>query len=397
MKAKGCKDFHCCGNWARTGSEDQVQGRMDNVECLVIGAGVVGLGVARALARRGREVVIAEAAGLVGSETSSRNSEVIHAGIYYPAGSLKARLCVAGKEALYAYVAERHVAHKRCGKLIVAADESQIADLEALKKKAEANGVHDLQWLTREQALALEPHLHCTAALLSPSTGIIDSHGLMLAYQGEAEEHGAMLALNAPVIRGEVANDGIIIETGGAEPMTLKARLVVNSAGFAAQGIAAKIAGVRPDSIPATYYAKGNYFILSGVKPPFSRLIYPIPTPGGLGTHVTIDMGGQMRFGPDVEWIDTVDYKVDPARGDSFYAAVRQYWPGLPDGAIQPGYAGIRPKLSRAGGKGDDFLIQGPEQNGAPGLINLYGIESPGLTASLSIGDYVADLADSIA
>lgn len=372
---------------------------MDSVECLVIGAGVVGLSVARALAKRGREVVIAEAADLIGSETSSRNSEVIHAGIYYPAGSLKARLCVEGKQALYAYCEERHVGHKRCGKLIVAADESQIAGLEELKKKAEANGVTDLQWLTREQAIALEPNLHCVAALLSPSTGIIDSHGLMLAYQGEAEEHGAMLALGAPVIRGQAANDGIVIETGGNDPMVLKAKLVINAAGFAAQGIAARIDGVRAESIPGCYYAKGNYFVLSGVKVPFSRLIYPIPTPGGLGTHVTIDMGGQMRFGPDVEWIETVDYAVDPSRGDSFYAAVRQYWPGLPDGAIQPGYAGIRPKLSRGGNakSADDFLIQGPNDNGVAGLINLYGIESPGLTASLSLGDYIADMVDKIA
>ncbi|MFN3399234.1 MAG: NAD(P)/FAD-dependent oxidoreductase [Ferrovibrio sp.] len=372
---------------------------MDSVECLVIGAGVVGLGIARALARRGREVVIAEAADLIGSETSSRNSEVIHAGIYYPAGSLKAKLCVEGKQALYAYCEERHVGHKRCGKLIVATDDSQIVELEALKKKAEANGVHDLQWLTRDEALALEPQLHCVAALLSPSTGIIDSHGLMLAYQGEAEEHGAMLALGAPVVRGEAVNDGIVIETGGADPMTLKARIVVNAAGFAAQGIAAKIQGVRPESIPGCYYAKGNYFVLSGVKVPFSRLIYPIPTPGGLGTHVTIDMGGQMRFGPDVEWIDAIDYKVDPARGDSFYAAVREYWPGLPDGSIQPGYSGIRPKLSRGGNAktGDDFIIQGPSLNGVAGLINLFGIESPGLTASLSIGEMVADMADGLA
>jgi L-2-hydroxyglutarate oxidase LhgO len=372
---------------------------MDSVETLVIGAGVVGLAVARSLARRGREVVIAEAAGLIGSETSSRNSEVIHAGIYYPAGSLKARLCVEGKQALYAYCAERGVAHNRCGKLIVATGDDQIAGLTELKKKAEANGVDDLQWLTREQALALEPQLHCVAALLSPSTGIIDSHGLMLAYQGEAEDNGAMLALNAPVIRGEAANDGIVIETGGPDAMRLRARLVVNAAGFAAQGIAAKIAGIRPDSIPGCYYAKGNYFVLTGVKPPFSHLIYPIPTPGGLGTHVTIDMGGQMRFGPDVEWIDAVDYSVDPGRGDSFYAAVREYWPGLPDGAIQPGYAGIRPKLSRgaSGKSADDFIIQGPEQNGVAGLINLFGIESPGLTASLSIGEAVAALADTLA
>ncbi|WP_374299649.1 NAD(P)/FAD-dependent oxidoreductase [Ferrovibrio sp.] len=367
---------------------------MDTVECLVIGAGVVGLGVARALARRGREVVIVEAAGLIGSETSSRNSEVIHAGIYYPARSLKARLCVDGKQALYAYCAERGIAHKRCGKLIVAADDAQIADLEALKKKAEANGVDDLQWLTRDQALALEPQLHCVAALLSPSTGIIDSHGLMLAYLGEAEEHGAMLALGSPVLRGTATNDGIVIETGGQDPMQLKARLVINAAGLSAQRIAASIDGIRTDSVPGCYYAKGNYFILSGMKPPFSRLIYPVPEPGGLGTHVTIDLGGQMRFGPDVEWIDAIDYAVDPARGEKFYAAVRRYWPGLPDGAIQPGYAGIRPKLSPSGGKADDFVIHGPEQTGLPGLINLFGIESPGLTASLALGEYVADLAE---
>ncbi len=368
--------------------------QMDTVECLVIGAGVVGLSVARALARRGREVVIAEAADLIGSETSSRNSEVIHAGIYYPAGSLKARFCVAGKQALYAYCAERGIAHRRCGKLIVAADDAQIADLEVLKQKAVANGVADLQWLSRDQALALEPQLHCVAALLSPSTGIIDSHGLMLAFQGEAEDHGAMLALSSPVLRGAAANDGIVIETGGREPMRLKARLVINAAGLSAQRIAASIEGIRAESVPGCHYAKGNYFILSGMKPPFSRLIYPVPEPGGLGTHVTIDLGGQMRFGPDVEWVKSIDYAVDPARGEKFYAAVRRYWPGLPDGAIQPGYAGIRPKLSPSGGKADDFVIHGPEQTGLPGLINLFGIESPGLTASLALGDYVADLAE---
>lgn len=368
--------------------------QMDTVECLVIGAGVAGLSVARALARRGREVVIVEAADLIGSETSSRNSEVIHAGIYYPAGSLKARFCVAGKQALYAYCAERGIAHRRCGKLIVAADDAQIADLEALKKKAEANGVDDLQWLSRDQALALEPQLHCVAALLSPSTGIIDSHGLMLAFQGEAEEHGAMLALGSPVLRGAAANDGIVIETGGRDPMRLKARLVINAAGLSAQRIAASIEGIRAESVPGCYYAKGNYFILSGMKPPFSRLIYPVPESGGLGTHVTIDLGGQMRFGPDVEWVESIDYAVDPARGEKFYAAVRRYWPGLPDGAIQPGYAGIRPKLSPSGGKADDFVIHGPEQTGLPGLINLFGIESPGLTASPALGDYVADLAE---
>lgn len=367
---------------------------MEQVECLVVGAGVVGLAVARALARRGREVVIAEATRLIGSETSSRNSEVIHAGIYYPAGSLKARLCVDGKHALYAYCEERGIAYRRCGKLIVATDDSQTADLEALKEKAAANGVDDLQWLSREQAQALEPELHCIAALLSPSTGIIDSHGLMLAFRGEAEEHGAMLAFGSPVERGAVEKDGIAIQTGGAEPMRLKARFVVNAAGLSAQTVAGGIDGLRPDSVPGCHYAKGNYFVLTGMKSPFQHLIYPVPEPGGLGTHVTIDLSGQTRFGPDVEWTDRIDYTVDPARGERFYAAVRRYWPGLPDGAIQPGYAGIRPKLSAGGGKGDDFVIQGPETHGAPGLINLFGIESPGLTASLAIGDYVADIVD---
>ncbi|HEX6957773.1 MAG TPA: NAD(P)/FAD-dependent oxidoreductase [Ferrovibrio sp.] len=370
---------------------------MEQIECLVIGAGVVGLGIARSLARRGREVIVAEATALIGSETSSRNSEVIHAGIYYPAGSLKARLCVSGKQMLYAYCEERGVAYRRCGKLIVAASEDQIRELETLKAKAAANGVDDLEWLSRAQALALEPHLHCVAALLSPSTGIIDSHGLMLAFQGEAEDHGAMLAFNAPVLGGTVENDGIAIEIGGADPIRIKARHVINAAGFAAQSIAGRINGVRPDSVPGCHYAKGNYFMLSGMKPPFSRLIYPVPEPGGLGTHVTIDLGGQMRFGPDVEWVDKPDYTVDPARGEKFYAAVRRYWPGLPDGAIQPGYAGIRPKLSPAGGKGGDFVIQGPDRNGAPGLINLFGIESPGLTGSLAIGELVADMVDEAA
>lgn len=365
---------------------------MDSVECLVIGAGVVGLAVARELARRGREVVIVEAADAFGTETSSRNSEVIHAGIYYAKDSLKARLCVAGRDALYAYCAERGVEARRIGKLIVATDAAQNDELAALKLKAEANGVNDLCWLSAAEAQALEPALYCTAALLSPSTGIIDSHGLMLAYLGEAEEHGAMLALNAPVLGGRLRDDGSFeIETGGPDAMRLAAKYVVNAAGLQAQHVARSLSGPRPDLIPGSYYAKGNYFVLSGSKPPFSRLIYPVPEPGGLGTHVTVDLGGQMRFGPDVEWIDGIDYRVDPARGEKFYAAVRRYWPGLPDGAIQPGYAGIRPKLSPGGGKTDDFVIHGRAEHGAPGLIHLFGIESPGLTASLALASLVAD------
>lgn len=367
---------------------------METVETLVIGAGVVGLSVARALSRQGHEVVIAEAADAFGTETSARNSEVIHAGIYYPTGSLKARLCVAGRDALYAYCAASKVQARRIGKLIVATDSSQEPELRAIQRKAAENGVNDLLWLTAAEARALEPELHCTAALLSPSTGIIDSHGLMLSYLGEAEANGAMLALKSPVLGGAITDAGIVLDIGGTTPMRLQARHVINAAGLQAQIIARKIQGLAPETIPPNFYAKGNYFVLSGVKPPFSRLVYPVPEPGGLGIHVTLDLAGQMRFGPDVQWIDHLDYdySVDPARGEKFYAAVRRYWPALPDGAIQPGYAGIRPKLSHGGSKADDFVIQGRAIHGVRGLINLFGIESPGLTSSLALGHYVADL-----
>jgi len=370
---------------------------METVETLVIGAGVVGLAVARILALAGHEVVIAEAAEAFGTETSARNSEVIHAGIYYAKDSLKARLCVAGREALYRYCAERGVTARRVGKLIVATDPGQEPELRQLQARAAANGVTDLRWLSATEAQALEPQLACTAALLSPSTGIIDSHGLMLACLGEAEDHGAMLALHAPVQAGHVEADGMVLEFGGPAPMKLKARHVVNAAGLQAQAVANRIRGLRPGSVPPCHYAKGNYFVLSGIRAPFTRLIYPVPEPGGLGTHVTLDLAGQMRFGPDVEWIERIDYSVDPARGDRFYSAVRRYWPGLPDGAIQPGYAGIRPKLSRpghgaSGGAADDFMVQGRAAHGVRGLINLFGIESPGLTASLALADHVAAL-----
>lgn len=364
---------------------------MEQVACVVVGAGVVGLAVAREMARRGHETVVLEAADGIGSETSSRNSEVVHAGIYYAKDSLKARFCVTGREMLYAFCAAHGVAAPRIGKLIVATDPGQEADLRAIQAKAAANGVTDLRWLTAAEAIALEPALHCTAALLSPSTGIVDSHAFMLALQGDAEADGAVFAFNTPMAGGRAAKDGIEVFTGGAEPMRLKARCVVNAAGLAAQALAREIQGVLPGSVPPIHYAKGNYFILSGMKPPFSRLIYPVPEPGGLGTHVTLDLAGQMRFGPDVEWIETIDYRVDPARGERFYAAVRRYWPGLLDGAIQPGYAGIRPKLSPAGSAADDFVVQGAADHGVRGLINLFGIESPGLTASLALAEHVAD------
>jgi len=364
----------------------------ETVDCVVIGAGVVGLAVARALALAGREVIVVEAAEGVGTETSSRNSEVIHAGIYYPKGSLMARACVAGRRLLYAYCAEHGVSHRNCGKLIVATDGAESGKLAEIKGRAEANGVEGMQLLTATEAQALEPNLSCAAALLSPSTGIVDSHSYMLALQGDAEGRGAMFAFHSPVMQGRVGDDGVAIEVGGAEPMNLRCRLVVNAAGLHAPGLAKKIAGMPSDRVPPAYYAKGNYFTLAG-RSPFSRLIYPVPVPGGLGVHITVDLGGQAKFGPDVEWIDAIDYTVDPHRADKFYAAVRRYWPDLKDGTLQPGYAGIRPKIVPRGAPAQDFVVQGPADHGVPGLINLFGIESPGLTASLALAEQVRDIA----
>ncbi|HEX2566505.1 MAG TPA: NAD(P)/FAD-dependent oxidoreductase [Burkholderiales bacterium] len=357
----------------------------EQVDCAVIGAGVVGLAVARALALRGREVVILEAEDAFGTHTSSRNSEVIHAGIYYPKNSLKARACVEGKTLLYEYCVSHGVPHKRCGKLIVAADDSQLPELRAIQEKAHANGVTDVVPFTQAQALALEPQVRCVAALYSPSTGIIDSHALMLAYLGEAEDHGAMLALKSPLIGGEITGDGIVLH---ASEMTVKARSVVNSAGLRAPSVAKSIEGFPAEFVPKELYAKGNYYTLAG-RSPFSRLVYPIPEPGGLGVHVTLDLAGQARFGPDVEWIDRIGYDVDLRRAERFYAAIRRYWPGLPDGALAPGYAGIRPKTAGPGEPAPDFDIQGPRQHGIPGLVHLFGIESPGLTASLALAEMV--------
>jgi L-2-hydroxyglutarate oxidase LhgO len=367
---------------------------MDRVDCVVIGAGVVGLAVARELALQGREVIVLEAANAIGTGTSSRNSEVIHAGIYYPAGSLKARLCVEGKQLLYAYCAERGIAHRRCGKLIVATSEAQAAELPGIIAKAAANGVNDLVLLTREEAQAMEPQLNCVAAVYSPSTGIVDSHALMLALQGDLENAGGIVALNSALAHAECAPAAIhlIAEDGTA----LSAQTVVNAAGLHAPAVAARFAGLDPACVPRSYYAKGNYFTLSG-RSPFSRLIYPVPEPAshlaGLGVHLTLDLGGQAKFGPDVEWVDSPDeLQVDAARGDAFYAEVRKYWPGLADGALEPGYAGIRPKIQPAGAPARDFMIQGPRDHAVPGLDNLFGIESPGLTSSLAIGQHVAGL-----
>ena len=367
--------------------------RMERIDCVVAGAGVVGLAVARALALAGREVVLLEAADAIGSGTSSRNSEVIHAGLYYPPGSWKARLCVQGRELLYAYCAVHGVAHRRCGKLIVATEASQQPALQALHQRAEACGVSDLQWLDAAQARALEPALRCTAALLSPSTGIVDSHGLMLSLQGEAEAHGAMLALKSPLQRLRRVADGFALDVGGDAPMQLHARRVVNSAGLHAVSLAARFEGLPAMVLPQAHWARGHYFACPG-KPAFSRLIYPMPDEAGLGVHVTLDLGGQMRFGPDVQWIPTAepgaeDYRVDPGRAAPFAEAIRRYWPELPDAALQPAYAGIRPKISGPGQPAADFMIQGPAEHGVAGLVNLFGIESPGLTACLAIAEQV--------
>ena len=361
----------------------------ETIDALVIGAGVVGLAVARALAMAGRDVVVVESADAIGTETSSRNSEVIHAGLYYAQGSRMARHCVSGKALLYSYCEAHGVPFRRCGKLIAATTPDEAARLEAIRATAARNGVHDLVLLSGRDARALEPALACTAALLSPSTGILDSHAYMLALQGDAEAAGAAFAFRSPFLAGRLQNGHLEVDIGGDAPMTLACRSVINAAGLHASAVARAIAGLRPELVPRTYMAKGNYFTLAG-RSPFARLIYPVPVPGGLGTHLTIDMAGQTRFGPDVEWVETIDYTVRPERAEAFYAAVRRYWPDLRDGALQPGYAGIRPKIVAPGEAGQDFVVQDQAIHGVAGLINLFGIESPGLTASLALADEVA-------
>jgi L-2-hydroxyglutarate oxidase LhgO len=361
---------------------------MEQVDCVVVGAGVVGLAVARALALQGREVLVLEAANAIGTGTSSRNSEVIHAGIYYAPGSLKARLCVQGRALLYDYCRDRGISHRRCGKLIVATNPGQVAQLQGIAEQALRNSVADLVMLSADEARQLEPQLVCEAALLSPSTGIIDSHGLMLALLGDLENAGGVLALNSPLENALVSSSGI--ELHAADGTRLQAKTVVNAAGLHAPALAARIAGLEPQFVPKAFYAKGNYFTL-GTRAPFSHLIYPVPQAAGLGVHLTLDLGGQAKFGPDVQWVENPDdLTVDPARGNGFYDEVRKYWPGLQDGALLPGYAGIRPKISGPGEPTRDFVIQGPSVHGVPGLVNLFGIESPGLTSCLAIGDTVA-------
>ncbi|WP_375466243.1 NAD(P)/FAD-dependent oxidoreductase, partial [uncultured Methylobacterium sp.] len=346
------------------------------MEVLVVGAGVVGLAVARALALRGHGVVVAEAAEAIGTGVSSRNSEVIHAGLYYPPGSLRARHCVAGARLLYALCESHGIGHRACGKLIVAADDAEGEAITAIRARGEANGVADLALLDAGQARRLEPNLACTAALLSPRTGIVDSHALMLALQGDLEDRGGALALRTPVQHLSRAGRGWRAAFGGDAPGDYPCDAVVNAASFGAQALAARTADYPAGRVPALRLARGNYFGCTG-RAAFSRLIYPAPVEGGLGTHLTLDLAGRMRFGPDVEWIDHLDYRVDPARSAVFYAAIRRYWPALPDGALVPDYAGIRPKLTGPGEPAADFVIDGPAEHGLPGLVQLFGIESP--------------------
>ncbi len=362
---------------------------METADCVVIGAGVVGLAVARAMARKGREVLILEAETTFGSVTSSRNSEVIHAGIYYAHGSLKERFCVEGRDKLYAFCDAYRVNYKRTTKLVYAEDESQVPGLKKLQAHAGASGVH-MTWMTRTEASRLEPALHCAAALHSPLSGIVDSHGFMLAMIGDIETAGGVIAYNSPVTGGAGADGHVVLDVGGSAAMQIAARTVINCAGLGAQPLSRTIKGVRPDSIPVQHYAKGNYFYLSG-RPPFTRLIYPLPGVASLGIHYTLDMSGQARFGPDLQWVTALDYHVDESRIGLFYAEIRKYWPELPDGALRPGYSGIRPKIQGPGEPGVDFMIQTPDQTGINGFIALYGIESPGLTSSLAIGDAVAE------
>ena len=359
---------------------------MEHIETVVIGAGVIGLAAARALAQRGREVIILEREGAIGTGISSRNSEVIHAGMYYPTGSLKAHLCVAGNRMLRRYASAHGVAFRMVGKLIVATEAEEEKTLATILERGHANGVTGLTAISGAEARAMEPSLNVTSALFSPDTGIIDSHALMLALQGDAEAAGTVVAFHTPVIGGRILDGTIELEIGDGSHV--QTRSLVIAGGLHACRLARAI-GVP--GVPQDYLCKGNYFTLTG-KTPFGRLVYPVPVSAGLGVHYTLDMGGRGRFGPDVEWIEQEDYRVDPARAESFYAAIRRYWPDLPDGALEPAYAGLRPKIQPPGAPAADFMIAGPRQHGVTGLVALYGIESPGLTSSLALAELVGNL-----
>lgn len=362
-----------------------------DIQCIVIGAGVVGLAIARKMALLGYATLVVEENEAIGMGISSRNSEVIHAGLYYTPGSLKAKFCVQGKQMLYQYCAEKGIEHRRLGKLLVATEESQLAKLAKIKATAEANGVLDLRYLSAQEAQAMEPALHCVQALFSPSTGIVDSHGLMLALQGDAENHGAQCVFHSPLLSVDIHDGLFYCQFGGEEATEISTEILINAAGLNAPTLARQFHGLDSRFIPQAYYCKGSYFTLSG-RSPFSRLIYPMPSESGLGVHLTLDLGGQAKFGPDTQWIDSIDYSMDERRGDSFYQAVRQYWPDLADGALQAGYTGIRPKIVGPHEAAADFMISGPREHGIPNLVNLFGIESPGLTSSLAIAEYVGGL-----
>jgi L-2-hydroxyglutarate oxidase LhgO len=364
---------------------------LETCDCAVIGAGVVGLAVARELALAGRDVLVLEAAETFGTATSSRNSEVVHAGLYYPPGSLKARMCRRGRDLLYRHLETRGIDHLRCGKLVVATDTGEVELLRRVANRALANGVEDVRWLSGNEATALEPEVRCLAALLSPSTGIFDSHGYMLSLKGEAEAHGAAFAFHAAVVGGAAREAGIELSVvnDGAQ-IGLLCRTVVNCAGLGAQGVARSIRGLPADTVPPLHYSKGCYFSLAA-RPPFARLVYPPPDHASIGLHYTRDLAGRGRFGPDAQWVEKIDYDVDARRAELFYASIRRYWPDLPDNSLHPDYAGVRPKIQAPDEPPRDFMIQGPEAHGVPGLINLFGIESPGLTASLAIAEHVAE------
>lgn len=369
---------------------------MDRVDAVVVGAGAIGLAVARELALAGRETIVLEADSGIGNGTSSRNSEVVHAGLYDAPGSLKAALCVAGRRLLYPYCEARGVDHRRCGKLVVAATAAQVESLRAIERRAIGNGVEGLRWLSGAEARELEPALHGEAALLSTTTGIIDSHALMLAYLGDLENAGGGLVVRSPLEGAVVCADGFVLRVGGAAPLEIGTGVLINAAGLHAPSLARRIEGLDPAAVPRAWFAKGNYYALAG-RAPFRHLVYPVPEPGGLGVHLTIDLAGQARFGPDVEWLDVdspdaIDYAVDPARSALFYAAIRRYWPGLEDGALAPAYSGVRPRLQGPGAPASDFVLQGPQAHGVAGLVNLFGIESPGLTASPAIAAEVVRL-----
>ena len=370
---------------------------MEQVDCVVVGAGVIGLAIAREMALQGRETILLERESAFGTVSSARNSEVIHAGIYYPKDSLKAKLCVEGNQLLYEYCRSHQVATQPYGKLIVATDETQIDSLQAILYKAQNNGVQEIKMISGGEARALEPNLHSSAAILSTTTGIVDSHGYMLSLLGGFEDAGGMVAYQSPLMRakpiGIHAEHGYELEIGGADSMKIQTKLLINCAGMSAPAVAKNIEGLTQDHIPKAYFAKGNYFSLSG-KSPFTHLIYPIPEPGGLGVHLTLDMGGQAKFGPDVEWLDIdveeqIDYAVNPQRGEGFYEAVRRYWPDLKDGALQPDYSGVRAKIVPPNTAAGDFYFNTPLDHGLKDLYNLYGFESPGLTSSLAIAKHL--------